>query len=375
LTIRFSSERRLSTFIPPDGDGHPVQRYSELRRDPLTHRSGRVAHFVGFKLVAPDLARVVEASRAGCPFCPERILQVTPKLDPAISPSGRIQRGEANLFPNISPYDRHSVVVVLTEEHFVPGNQFTAQQLADGLQASIEYFRSLPQVPRGTHSVLTWNYMPPSGATQVHAHLQGFSTNRPGSLLEEEVRYSRAFWRRQGRSYWEELAAAEESGGERFVARGSHTVWLTSFVSRSVVGDLLTIFPGHGQLEELAQDAVAEYSQGLQLALASLHDEGIRAFNLAFYAAPSQERTPHFQLHARLSPRIYFNPAIEGSDATAWQHLLDEPFMVRSPEALATRLRERLQTLFTPTADRTAPGNDAPRQPGAASLSMTSRPP
>ncbi len=62
--------------------------YSELRRDPLTRRSGRVAHFMGFKLVAPDLAKVVEASREGCPFCPERVLEVTPLLPHGDRPGG-----------------------------------------------------------------------------------------------------------------------------------------------------------------------------------------------------------------------------------------------------------------------------------------------
>ncbi|MGC1184841.1 MAG: hypothetical protein WBA31_06785 [Candidatus Dormiibacterota bacterium] len=346
MTLRFSSERRLSTFIPPDGNGAPVRRYSELRRDPLTHRSGRVAHFVGFKLVAPEFSRVVESSRAGCPFCPDRILEVTPRLDPAIVAEGLIRRGESTLFPNISPYDRHSVVTVLTQDHYVPGDRFTATQLADGLQACIEYFRALPRVPRSTHSVVTWNYMPPAGATQVHAHLQAFSTNRPGSLLEEEVRHSRAFWRSQGHTFWEELAHTEQSHEERFVARGRHTAWLTSFVSRSVVGDLLALFPNRAYLTDLTRDEVVEFSSGLQLALAAQHEEGVRAFNLAFYSAPSADPTPHFWLHARLSPRIYFNPAIEGSDATAWQHLLDEPFMVRSPEVLAARLRERFQGHF-----------------------------
>ncbi|MGC2190820.1 MAG: hypothetical protein WA751_00605 [Candidatus Dormiibacterota bacterium] len=325
-----------------------MRRYSELRRDPLTGRSGRVAHFVGFKLVAPDLSQVVESSRAGCPFCPERLFQVTPLLPPTIAKEGRIQRGEATLFPNISPYDRHSVVVTLTKEHFLPADQMTEGQLADGLLASIQYFRSLPRVRRGTYSVITWNYMPPAGATQVHAHLQAFSTNRPGSLLEEEVRRSRQFWRRHQHPYWQELAQAEELSGERFVARSRHTVWLTAFVSRSVVSDLFILFPERTYLEELSQDAVLDFAAGLKLALAAFHQEGVRAFNLALYAAPTQERTPHFWLHARLSPRIYFNPVIEGSDATAWQHLLDEPFMVRSPEALAERLREKFQLVFPP---------------------------
>lgn len=348
MTLRFASERRFSTFLPAEGapETKPIRRYSEVRRDPLTGRSGRVAHFEGFSLVAPDLSQVVEESRAGCPFCPERILKVTPLLPRAIAPGGRIQRGEAILFPNISPYDRQSVVVSLSREHFLSANQFTAAQLADGLLASIEYFRSLPKVGRGTHSVITWNYMPPAGATQVHAHFQAFSTNRPGWLLEEEVRQSRLFWRRHHHPYWQELADTEEASGERFVAGGRHTRWLTPFVSRSVVSEVLTLFPERAYLEELSSDEVAEFVAGLRVALAAFHEEGVRAFNLAFYGAPSQERTPHFWLHARVSPRIYFSPAIQGSDNTSWQHLLDEPFMVRSPEALAERLRDRFQPLF-----------------------------
>lgn len=345
MTLRFSSERRVSLIRPPEDaeDRRPVRRYSELRRDPLTGRSGRVAHFLGFQLVPPDLAEIVESSRAGCPFCPGRLLQVTPLLAPSIAPGGRIQVGEATVFPNISPYDRHSVVVTLTREHFLAADQFTEEQLVDGLRAAIEYFRALPEVGRGTHSVITWNYMPPAGATQVHAHLQAFATNRPGSLLEEEVRRSRRFWRQHGHPYWQELAEAEEGSGERFVARGRQTVWLTAFVSRSVVSDLVTLFPEQAQLEELPLDAIREFATGLRVALAAFHEEGVRAFNLALYAAPTQETTAHFWLHARISPRIYFNPAIAGSDTTAWQHLLDEPFMVRSPEALAERLRPKFQ--------------------------------
>ncbi|HEY6538919.1 MAG TPA: hypothetical protein VI138_07780 [Candidatus Dormibacteraeota bacterium] len=341
MTLRFRRQRRLSLLLTPElaSDGRPVRRYTELRRDPLTGRSGRVAHFVGFELLPPDLDQAVTTSRANCPFCPERILKVTPRLDPAISGPGRIQVGEATLFPNISPYDRQSVVVVLTREHFVPGNRFTVAQLENGIQAAIEYFRALPDQRRGSHALLTWNYMPPAGATQVHAHLQAFATDRPGSLLEDEVRRSRTFWRRQGHSYWEELAEAEQASGDRFVARGRRTVWLTAFVSLSVVSDLLTLFPGRARLPDLAREEVSEFATGLAQALSTLHGEGVRAFNLALYSAPLGDPDPHFWLHARLSPRIYFNPAIQGSDATAWQHLLDEPFMVRSPEDLAERLR------------------------------------
>ncbi len=348
MTLRFQVERRFTDIRPSPGAASEsvMRRVSELRRDPLTHRSGRVAHFAGFKLDAPDLSGAIAASRPGCPFCPERILQVTPLLPVAVSPEGRIRRGEALVFPNISPYDRHSVVITLTRAHYLAADQFLQPQLADGVLAAAEYFSALPRVARGTHSVLTWNYMSPAGATQVHPHLQAFSTNRPGSLLEEEVRRSRGFWRRRHHPYWEELAQTEQELGERFVARARHTVWLTAFVSRSVISDLLVLFPGVGRLEELPEAAVQEFAMGLRSALTALHEEGVRAFNLAFYAAPAGESHPHFWLHVRVSPRLYFNPAIQGSDATSWQHLLDEPFMVRSPEALAERLHPRLGTVL-----------------------------
>jgi galactose-1-phosphate uridylyltransferase len=348
LTLRFARSRRLSTYVPASATGQvePVRIWSEVRRDPLTGRSGRVAHFKGFTLIAPDLSSVVTDSRRACPFCPDRVLEMTPQLPTTLVPSGRIRRGDAILFPNISPYDRHSVVTVLCREHFLEANQFSSGQLVDGIMASIEYFRALPRAARGTHSVITWNYMPPSGATQVHPHFQAFSTNRPGGMLEEEVRRSRSFWRRHRRPYWAQLAQDEHTLAERFVAQGRHTVWLSPFVARSVISDVMAVFPDRAYLENLEEAEVTEFVAGLRLALAAFHDEGVRAFNLAFYTAPSGEAGPHFWLHARVSPRIYFNPAILGSDTSAWQHLLDESVMVRSPEALAARLRERFATAF-----------------------------
>jgi len=346
MTLRFSRQRREGSYLVPAESGglRKVRLAVELRRDPLTGRSGRLAHFQGFRIHPADISEAVAASRANCPFCPERVLEVTPQLPSRVAPLGRIHKGEAILFPNISPYDRHSVVVVLTREHFLPPQGFTPQQLADGLGAARAYFLALAPAARGTCSLVTWNYMPLAGATQVHAHLQGFSTNRPGALLEEEVRRSRSFHRRHGHSYWAELIGQERDLGERFLAQGRHSAWMTSFVSRSVISDVEAIFPQAQSLEELSPAAIEEFATGLTTAIRHFGQEGVVAFNLALYPAPHRERTPHFWLHARLSPRIYFMPSIRGSDSTSWQHLLDEPFMVRSPEVLAERLRPALET-------------------------------
>ncbi|MDA8330169.1 MAG: hypothetical protein M0027_02970 [Candidatus Dormibacteraeota bacterium] len=341
LDLKFVREQRAAAYLQRkvDGSASEVTTSIELRRDPLTGMTGRVAHFQGFHLQQPDLSGAVRASAPGCPFCPDRIFEVTPLLPPGLAPSGRIRRGEATVFPNLSPYDSRSVVATLTRQHFVPIGAFLPDQISNGLLALQEYFKALGPGPEGWYSVVTWNYMPPAGATQVHAHMQGFSTDRAGNLVEQEVRASRDFRLRTGRNYWACLPTRERSIGERFIAMGQHTAWLTAFVSRSVVSDVLVIFPGSETLEGTPPEALAEFARGACAALASMGAEGIAAFNLAFYAAPFGEEPDQFLLHARISPRIYFNPAILGSDTTAWHHLLDEPFMVRSPEALAARLQ------------------------------------
>ena len=341
MTVRFSRHWRTGSYISPelDGEGRRVRMRVELRRDPLTGRGGRIAHFQGFHLRRPDVSPEVAASRALCPFCPERVLTVTARLDPPIEGGHRVLEGEAVLFPNISPYDRRSAVVVLSRAHFLAPEDIRPHHLVNGLRAAQRYLAAPGTVRSRDFGLVTWNYMPPAGATQVHPHLQVFATDRPGRLLEEEMAASRRHRHRFGRVYWDELVETELHLGERWVGRGRHTAWLTPFVSRSVISDLMVVFPGRARLSDLSASELEEFGRGLSAALQELAAEGVASFNLALYPAPAGSPDPPLWLHARLSPRIHFNPAIGGSDATVWQHLLDEPFMVRSPERLAETLR------------------------------------
>lgn len=342
VPLRFSRVRRTATYLSPSPDGGTVSLEVELRRDPLTHRTGRLAHFQGFRLARVDLAEVVAASRVACPFCPERVETVTPRLAPEVAPEGRIAEGEALLFPNISPYDRRSAVVALSRQHFIAPEDIPARLVLDGLIAARRYLSAPGVLRRGDYGLVTWNYMPPAGATLVHPHLQVFATDRPGSLPEQEVRASRRYLGRVGRSYWSDLIDSERRLGERWIAAGRHTAWVAAFVSRSVISDLLVVFPGCRTLTELGAPELEEFALGLESALKALSRQGVVSFNLAVYPAPAGASGNAVELHVRLSPRIHFNPAIGGSDCTVWQQLLDEPFMVRSPEDLAASLRGEL---------------------------------
>ncbi len=55
-----------------------------------------------------DLEALAATGRQGCPFCPERVMEVTPRFRPEIHAEGRISHGEALLFPNLLSYWQHT---------------------------------------------------------------------------------------------------------------------------------------------------------------------------------------------------------------------------------------------------------------------------
>ncbi|HEY6409032.1 MAG TPA: hypothetical protein VIY29_16345, partial [Ktedonobacteraceae bacterium] len=171
-----------------------------------------------------------------------------------------------------------------------------------------------------------------------HSHLQVFATDTPGNTFEEEFTSSLRYYREEGRSYWADLLQEEERLGERWVGRGAQSAWLASFVSQSLLADTLVLFPEHQTILDLSDEALDEFCRGLGQALQHLESQGVYSFNLAWFSGVvgSQEMC----LHARLSPRLYLTPSLWGTDTTALQHLYQEHFMVQTPEAAASALRQ-----------------------------------
>lgn len=342
MAIQFERREKHARYRDPGADYSEASIPCEVRRDPLTGRSGRVAHVLGFHLQPLDFAPMIETSRIGCPFCPERIFEVTPRFPADVVAEGRIVRGEAVLFPNLAPYDEHSAVAAMSRQHYVPIPELTARLVYDAHEACRAYFRQVQRLPRTTFGLAFWNYLPASGGTQIHPHLQLFATDTPGNALEEELAASARYAQAEGRSYWADLLDTEEALGERFIARGTHTAWLTSFVSQSLLADTLVLFPGQRTLTALPEAALDEFCTGLVQAIQQLGAQGVYSFNMAWYPA-APDGGEDFWLHARLSPRVYMTPRIWGTDTSALQHLYQEHFMVQTPEVAAQALRQAIR--------------------------------
>lgn len=344
MAIRFERQEKIARYVDPRPDHSEAAISCEIRRDPLTGRSCRVAHALGVRLQAVDFGPLIEASRASCPFCPERVFTVTPRFPADIVPhatEGRIVHGEAVMFPNLAPYDAHSAVAAISHAHYVPMTDFTPALLSDAFAACQAYLRDVQRLPGTTYGLVFWNYLPASGGTQIHPHLQLFATDTPGNALEEELAASARYAQAEGHCYWADLLATEERLSERFIARGAHSAWLAGFASQSLLADTLILFPGQRTLTGLPDAALDEFCSGLTQALRALAAQGVYSFNLAFY--PSAAARDDFWLHARLSPRVYMAPRVWGTDTSALQHLYGEHFMVQTPEAMAGMLRDAVR--------------------------------
>ncbi len=341
MPIRFERREKVARYLDPRSSFQETTIACEMRWDPLTGRSGRVAHGLGFQIPPLDVEPLIAASQPSCPFCPDRLFTVTPKFPAEIVPIERLQREQAVLFPNLVPYDEHSAVAVMCREHYVPIGDFTHSLLFDAFRVCLDYLRYVQQLPNTTYALVFWNYFPASGGTQIHPHLQVFATDTPGNALQEELAASSRYYHEEGRSYWADMLREEERLGERWVARGAHSAWLTSFVSQSLLADTLILFPEQQTMLDLSDDALDEFCRGLSQALRHLASQGVYSFNVAWFSgvAGSQEMC----LHARLSPRLYLTPRLWGTDTTALQHLYQEHFMVQTPEAAASALRQAIR--------------------------------
>lgn len=332
--IEFSRRRGSAEILDPRENFSLNSIDVEFRRDPLTGESGRIAH-IG--LITPQKEDYTvwdrEEYRQRCPFCPQNIDQATPMFPQELIPGGQIQKGEARVIANIGPYDQFSALTVMGKEHVMPLERMTASYLKDAFEASLEFCRTVLEKERELpYPMIAWNYMPPSGGGLLHPHQQIFVTDEPGNLYRKTMQESKNFYWKYGRNYWKELCRQEEEREERFISRGEHVSWLTSFTPLGVLGEILAVFPGYSTIYDITEEVLDDFLAGLLRVFEYFNSQNIGSFNMALFMAPQGEAEEYFTLHARLIPRTFINLQLCPPDMNSLQVALQESFSVISPE-------------------------------------------
>jgi len=324
----------------------------EHRQDPLSggwtrinpDRARRLKH-TGAGSLGEDLARLIESSRAGCPFCPENIERATLPFGPERFPEPRPRQGCGTLVPNKDPFGENHAVGILSHRHFIPMDAYPEQVLLDAVDLAVRFCRTVFSTdPRARFPIFVWNFLPPSAGSIVHPHTQLLMESRPAPVIEALAGQCERFARRNGEPHWDRLLREEARAGERLVWQGAALTVLASFAPRGF-RELLFVMPGTGSLAGLEPGQRAVFCRALCRALKAYRAMGVGSFNLVTYSCPADANPPPFPFHARLISRPYPS-GIYSNDSGFFERMYDLWVIDTLPEDVASRARPFFADLF-----------------------------
>jgi galactose-1-phosphate uridylyltransferase len=337
--MKFEAIAREAVLLDPSDNLARKNIPNEIRRDPLTGKTARICHFRELKWKKPDLDKLVAGTESWCPFCPDKVFKVTPCFPEEIIPEGRMTMDNKVLFPNIAPYDRLSAVATLGDRHYIPMTDIKPRRIADGFRLAIKYFRHLEDIkhPESVYHLISWNYMPASGSSIIHPHLQVFASSFAPNFLREKLEAAKNYMDKHGTNYWDDLVAAEKENADRFLGEIGRTQWLTVFAPLGAVGDVTAVVPDIRSTLELTDLDVDDLAMCLSKLMAAYDRMGIYNFNMSFFSGSSQDK--HARFHLLFSPRIYFNPSIGTPDVAALGRMFGESVCMGFPEEIHKLLK------------------------------------
>jgi UDPglucose--hexose-1-phosphate uridylyltransferase len=339
--IEFRREIMPSRMLKRDKTGELVETIApvELRFDPLTGRTCRLVPYSTERIIRHDLSVLEKRSRElPCPFCLPLVERITPRFPSDLAPEGVIRQGKALAFPNIDPYDVYSIVVAVSDEHFIPLDGFDLETVYNALMVAHRYIKSVQADAAAKYSFIAWNYMPPAGGSLVHPHLQCNAGYYPTNYQKQILEASERYFKDKATNYWSDLTSQEEQMGERWVGKTGGVAWLTGFAPRGRLSDVIAVFPGKAAITELTENDLRDFASGLLKVFGYINELNLISFNMSTYSGLDKDQ---FWAHARITPRglLLYSP-IETSDQFYYQILQDENICILPPEVAAAGLKK-----------------------------------
>ena len=335
MAIHFRKEEERFTFHDPMQGGKLVDRATEIRYDPLTGETSRILFDSGAPFVAPDYTEL--AAKGWCPFCNDNVMSSTPAFPDEVVDGGRMVKGEAVAFPNLFPYGKHNAVVRMTEQHYVRLEEFSAEIIHNAFFTAHEYLKkAIASDPNVTHLSVNWNYLPPSGGSILHPHIQTLASEHPTRYQAVKEAAGERFLAEHGVNYYPALVEEERRLGDRWIGRKGSLSWVHAFAPRSHM-DFVGVFeqcPSFAELDAAQWLSLAESMLSFFPYLAS---KGLAGFNLALFIPV--RRSPPSWTHVRLVPRLTYG-VLNTSDMHVFNFLHGESLSLKVPEQIAKEAAE-----------------------------------
>jgi UDPglucose--hexose-1-phosphate uridylyltransferase len=332
--MQLIANKKETTILDPSNNMELKSIPSEIRFDPLTGRSARICHFMKLKWEKPDFEKLIKGTESRCPFCPDKVLKITPSFPKDIIPEGRLFSDDMILFPNLAPYDSLSAVATLGARHFIPMKDIKADLIAKGFNLAMDFFQKIDKLnhPESVYHLINWNYMPAAGSSLIHPHLQVFVTSSAPNLMRQELEAAKTYMTEHKSNYWDDLIDMEIEKNKRFLGKIGRTAWLTSYAPMGVAGDVLGIVENVRSTLDLTKDDIFDIAEGLTHIMAAYDEMGIYNFNMNFFTGSKSDEFARF--HILFSPRTFFNQALGATDVGAIRNLYNETLCMAFPEEI-----------------------------------------
>lgn len=337
--IKFEKTEVVARIRNPLHNFKLTEEVIEIRRDPLLGYTTRITPPKGLEVIPendelPDFV----AKSMDCFFCEGRVTKQTPMLPVDIYPDGRIKRGEALLFPNLSGYGEYSGVCIFSQDHFIPIKKFTVQLIKDALLACQAFFRVCGKGhDRILYPTIGWNYLLPAGSSLLHPHIQPVLDSVPTHYHEQVIQKCHNYRKSQGTGYWSDLIESERSG-PRFLYETNHGTWLTPFAPtgfNEINGIFKTKFP----FSEWEASVVHDLAQGIFTALQFYATTKRNSLNMALFSPPSGKEDAMMPTIVKIVTRPVFS-SLYRNDITFFERLHRETVLDQRPEDVAKTFRE-----------------------------------
>ena len=130
---------------------------------------------------------------------------------PALIAEGRLFADDMVLFPNLAPYDALGAVATMGGRHYIPMTEIDTGRIFRAFDLAMAFFRHVQEIghPESVYHLINWNYMPPSGSSLIHPHLQVFSTSSAPNLMRQELEAAKTYQTEHGSEPGDEVVVAQ----------------------------------------------------------------------------------------------------------------------------------------------------------------------
>lgn len=327
--IEFRKETELAIFYDPSEE-EVKEMEIEIRVDPLTGKTSRI---LDKPLAQNSEGDMSDVEKDGfCPFCAGNIEKVGAR-DTKVLSKEMVWSGEAALLANVTPYSEYSMVIRLSEEHYLPLEEFEQKHFTDGFKLAKEYLNKIEDIEENKFPALIMNYLKPAGSSIVHPHMQLLVSENMMDHQRRLISNAEEYFEKEGSSYWDDLLE-EERNGKRYIGKVGKTEWISAFAPRGfdhVNGINLKNFL------DFDDEDISDLSQSITNVLQAYSQMGRNSFNFSIFIPASTEK-PKSATVIDIITRTNLDKFYRADDF-AMPKLLDEPYCNKKPEKLAKEIK------------------------------------